>query len=85
LGHGARQVADAADVGGALGHADGAARVQQVEAVGGLEHLLVGRQRQLLLHQVLGLLLVRAEGGEQEVGVGVLEVVGADCSTSFWW
>ena len=33
LRHAARQVADAADVGGALGHADGAARVEQVEAV----------------------------------------------------
>jgi hypothetical protein len=33
LRHRPRQVADAADVGGALGHADRAARVQQVEAV----------------------------------------------------
>src|SRR5690606_11071056 len=46
LRHGARQGADAADVGGALGHGNGAARVQQVEGVGGLEHLLIGRQRQ---------------------------------------
>src|SRR5574343_788286 len=77
LGDGARQVADAADVGGALGHADGAARVEQVEGVRGLEHLLVAGQRELLAHQVLGLLLVRGEGGQQELDVAVLEVVGA--------
>src|SRR4051812_16224159 len=67
----AREVADAADVGGAFGHADGAARVEQVEAVGGLEQLLVGGQCQLLFHQVLRLLLVAAEGAEQEVDVAV--------------
>src|SRR4051812_39323720 len=72
----ARQVADAADVGGAFRHADRAARIQQVEAVRGLEHLLVRRQRERLLHQVLRLLLVRAERREQELGVAVLEVVG---------
>ena len=37
LRHGTGQVADAADVGGTLGHADRAARVQQVEAVAGLQ------------------------------------------------
>src|SRR5574343_124910 len=77
LGDGARQVADAADVGGAFGHADGAAGVEQVEGVRGLEHLLVAGQRELLAHQVLGLLLVRGEGGQQELDVAVLEVVGA--------
>ena len=49
LRHAAREVADAADVGGALGDRDGAARVEQVEGVRGLQHLFVGRQRQLLL------------------------------------
>ena len=44
----ARQVADAADVGGALGDGDRAARVEQVERVRGLQHLLVGGQRELL-------------------------------------
>src|ERR1051326_3683413 len=57
LRHTAREVADAADVGGTFGHADGAARIEQVEAVAGLEQLLVGGQRELLLHQVLRLLL----------------------------
>src|SRR5574341_2052917 len=34
LRHRPREVADAADVGRALGHADGAARIEQVEGVG---------------------------------------------------
>ena len=46
LGDGAREVADAADVRGALGHGDRAARVEQVERVRALQHLVVGRQRQ---------------------------------------
>ena len=46
LGAGLGQRAHAADVGGALGHADHAARVEQVEQVAGLQALVVGRQRQ---------------------------------------
>ena len=42
----ARQVADAADIGGVLGHRDGAAGVQQVERVRGLQHLFISGQRQ---------------------------------------
>src|SRR5205823_11468981 len=42
----ARQRAHAADVGGALGDGDRAARIQQVEAVRRLHDLLVGRQGQ---------------------------------------
>ncbi len=42
----------------------------------GLEHLLVGGQRQLLHDQVLGLLFVRTKSREQELGVAVLKVVG---------
>src|SRR6185369_7777333 len=76
LGDAARQVADAADVRRAFSDADRAARIQQVEAVRGLEHLLVSRQRELLLHQVPGLPLVRRESREEEVRIAVLEVVG---------
>ncbi len=43
----------------------------------GLQYLLVRRQCQFLLHQVLGVAFVGAEGGQQEVDVAVLEVVGA--------
>ena len=42
-----------------------------------LQQLLVGRQRQLLFHQVLALPLMSAEGLQQELDVAVLEVVGA--------
>ena len=38
----------AADIGGALRHADHAARIQQVEGMAGLDALVIGRQRQLL-------------------------------------
>ena len=76
LCHGARQVADAADIGCALGHRDRAARVQQVEAVRSFEHLLVSGQRELGLDQVLGLLFMRSKGGEQKFGIAVLEVIG---------
>ena len=73
--NGARQVAQATDIGGALGHADSASRIQQVESVDSLEHLLIGRQCQLLLHQILGLLFVGCEGSEEEVDVAMLKVV----------
>lgn len=76
LAHGARQVADAADVGGALGYRDGAARVQQVEGVGGLEHLLVRWQRQLRFHQLISCAFVGIERAEQEIHIRMLEVVG---------
>ena len=71
----AREVADAADVCGALRHRDRAARVQQVEGVRGLQHLLVRGQRQSD-PSGFGLVFVSGERGEQEIGVAVLEVVG---------
>ena len=70
LGDLARNVADAADVGGALGHADGAACIEQIKGVRGLQQLLVGRQGQVLLHQVLGLLFMAGEGQQQELDIG---------------
>ncbi len=42
-----------------------------------LEHLLVGRQRELAADQVLRLALVGGKGSKQKFGVGVLKVVGA--------
>src|SRR6218665_4026980 len=66
LRHGAGQVADARDVSGPLGHADGAARVEQVEAVRSLEHLLLSRQAPLLPHHVPSLLFIRAKSAQQK-------------------
>ena len=60
LGAATRQRTHPADIGRALGHADHAARVEQVEQVAGLDALVVGRQRQLcrcsrLAHSRLGI------------------------------
>ena len=65
LRHGARQRAHAQDVALALGHGDRAARIQQVEGVRGLQHLLVGRQRQLRREQRIACRLVLVEVAEQ--------------------
>ena len=84
IGFGAEfgNVAHPADVRGAFGDGDGAAGIKQVEGVRGFQNLFVGRQRQLGAHQVLRLLLVGTEGGEQEVGVGVLEIVKSEAKRS---
>src|SRR5688500_12948501 len=55
LRHRARERAHAADVSGALGHRDGAARVEQVEGVRALEDHLVRRQYGLRFHEALRL------------------------------
>ena len=71
----AREVAHAADVHGAVGDADHAARVEHVERVAALEHLVVGGHRQARLETPRRLALVLAEVAVQHVGVGDLEVV----------
>ena len=71
-----REVADAADIGLALGDADHAARLQRVEHVAGLDRLLIGRDRQLGVEAALALRGGLAEQVEQRVGVGDLEIVG---------
>ena len=73
----ARQVAHAGDVRRAVGDADHAARVEQVEGVAALEHVVVGRDRQPRLETALGLAVVLAEVPEEHLGVGDLEVVAA--------
>ena len=70
------QRAHPADIGRALGHADHAARVQQVEQVAGLEALVVGRQRQLPFQDLLAVALGVGEVPEQDLRVGDLEVEG---------
>ena len=50
-----RQIADAADVGLALGDRDHAARLQRVEHMARLDRLLIGRDRQLGLEAALAL------------------------------
>src|SRR3954467_4873574 len=65
FGHGARQGTDAQDVALALGHADRAARIEQIEGVAGLADLLVARQRQPCGDQLGGFALADVEPTEQ--------------------
>src|SRR4029079_1047864 len=73
--HRAREVADAADVGRTLSDGDGAARVEKVERMRGLQHLVVRRQRDPTLDQLLALGLVLAEPASEDVDRRGLEVV----------
>ena len=54
--------ANAPDVAGALGDGDRAARVEQVERVRRLQHLLVGRQRELARHHQRRMACIAEEG-----------------------
>ena len=75
LGDGAGEVAHPADVRGALGHGDRPARVEQVEGVRALEHLVVGRERQRSLDERAALGLVLVEAAHEHVDGRLLEVV----------
>src|SRR6185436_12852726 len=75
LRDGARQGAHAADVGGALGDRDRAARVEQVEGVRGLQHHFIAGQHALSFDEALRLAFEVAEMAEQHFGIGELEVV----------
>jgi hypothetical protein len=55
------QVADAADVAGALGDADGAAGIQQIEGMGAFQAVFIGRQHQPVGDHFLGFGFVAAE------------------------
>ena len=54
LRHFTAEFADARNIGGAFGDADGTAGVKKVEGVSGLKNHFVGRQRELEFHQALG-------------------------------
>src|ERR687885_308144 len=73
-----RQRADPADIGGPLGDADDAARVQKVKAVARLDALVVGGQRQPGGDQRLAFLFRVSEMLQQLRGVRELEVVGGE-------
>ena len=74
----ARQVAHAGDVRSAVGHRDDAARVEHIEGVAALEHVVVGGDGQARVEAALRLGLELDEVAEQHVGVGDLEVVAAE-------
>src|SRR6185437_1476133 len=74
-GHVTRKLANAADVRGSLRHRDRPTRVEQVERVRTLQHLVVGRKRQPALEQVSALRLVLVETTGEHVDRRLLEVV----------
>src|SRR6266481_9421022 len=76
LRNGARQRPDAADIAGALGDADRAARIEQVERVAGLQHRLVCGQREPRMDQARRFAFEKLELPEQDLRVGLLEVIG---------
>src|SRR6185312_6021995 len=71
--------ADAADIGGALGDGNHPARIQQVEAMAGLDALVIGRKRQFRRSkQLSALFLGILEMLEQDVRIGALEIIGGE-------
>src|SRR5262249_33682449 len=68
--------ADPEDVALPLGHRDRAARIEQVEGVRGLQHLLVRGEREPGGEEALTLALVILEMPEERWHVGALEVIG---------
>src|SRR3546814_20105310 len=69
------ELADAQDVGLPLGHADDAARIQQVEQMACLEALVVGWQRQLRSDQIAAFRLDAGEVPEPDDGRRAIEAV----------
>src|SRR5260221_11172776 len=70
-----RKRAYAADVSRALGYRNGAARIEQIEGVPGLEDHFIAGQRKLGLQQAFGLALEQRELLEKPRRVRLLEVV----------
>ncbi len=69
---------DPQDVGGAFGHADHAAGVEQIEQVARLQALVIGRQRQAVVDEPAAFLLGIGEMSDETGGVGELEIVGRE-------
>src|SRR2546422_7397574 len=69
------ELADPQDVTLPLGHADGAARVEQVEGVRALQAVVVRRKRKVLLDEAAALALVLVEEAQEPVGIARVEAV----------
>ena len=78
-----RKGAHAQDVAHALGGADDATSIQEVEGVRALENVVVRGQGQAGLKHTVALSLVAIELTEQKVGVGHLEVVSRELTLVF--
>src|SRR6266404_8216834 len=75
LRHRTRVRAHAGDVGGALGHGDGAARVEKVEGMRALQDHFIRRQDAVRLDKALGFRFEAFEQIRQQIGIRQLEVV----------
>src|SRR6185436_7114864 len=75
LRDGARECAHAADVGGALGDRDRAARIEQIEGVRRLQHHFIAGQNTLHVDEPFRLLFIVLEQIKKKIDVGELEVV----------
>src|SRR5215469_9335003 len=67
--------ADAADISRTLGHGNNAAGIEQIEGMARLDTLVISGERQGPREQRLALFLGIEKMAEQELGVGVLEIV----------
>ena len=82
----ARQVAHAADEAGALGDADGAARVEEVEGMGALERVVVGGKHQPRPDEPLGLRFVHVHQRRRASWRRTVRSCRCEPSTSpRWW
>ena len=77
LRHAHRQLAHALDDAHALGHADGAARIERIKEVGALQHLVVGRQQREAL-------LVRRPSGRTASAAAPLRLRAARTASTAW-
>ncbi len=66
---------DAADIGLAFGRRDGAAGIEQVEQMAGLQALVIGRQRDLGLQGVCTFLFGVLKVGFQHLDIGDFEII----------
>ena len=70
------QVPDATNIAGPLGHADGPAGVEQIERVGTLQAIFIGRQHKRGRNNPLALSFIHVKEVQQHFDVGLFEVVG---------
>ena len=75
---GSRQRPHPADIGGAFGDADDAARVEQVEQMARLQTLVIGRQRDAARRSAPAFRLGVARNAGTGAGIGELEIEGRE-------
>src|SRR5690606_35978830 len=66
------------DIGGALGHADDAARIEDVEEMARLHALVIGRERKAGRQNIVALALRILEMPHQDLDIGMFEIIGGE-------